>query len=150
MARRFQFSLQTLLRVRELREREARRRLGAKHAELAQVEGLVESTHRQIAAQQDAQRAAQHVGALDAAQLVRRRTWVAHLRRTLAEQQTHRAQLQRELAQLQAALAEARRQTKTIEKLRERRFEAWKRDASRAEQAQAEELAQQLHAARVR
>lgn len=144
MARRFQFSLQTLLRVRELAQREAGRKVGLKQAEIARLDALNAEAFGSIAQQHRELVTLQRGERLDTQRLARARAWTAHLRRSIAERQSIRAGLQQELQQLQSALVEARKQTRTIEKLRERRYEAYRRDRRRHEQRDAEELAQQL------
>jgi hypothetical protein len=49
------------------------------------------------------------------------------------------------LEQLQADFRETRKQTRIIEKLRERRWDQYRRDLQHREQAATTELAQQLH-----
>jgi flagellar export protein FliJ len=145
MARRFQFSLQTLLRVRQLAEREAGRKVGAKRAEIARLDSLNADAQDAISQQHRALETLQRGDRLDPGQLSRPRAWIAHLRRAIAERQSIRAGWLQELGVLQAALIESRKQTKTIEKLRERRLDAHGRAIRRREQHDAEELAQQLH-----
>lgn len=144
MARRFRFRLQTLLRVRQIREREAERKVGAKNAEIAQLARLSAQTAAEIEHQQHALLAGQQEQRLDPAALQRGRAWVAHLRRLLAQQQARRTTLLTELAELQAAFREARTQTRILERLRERRAAEHAQHVRRAEQAAADELARQL------
>jgi flagellar FliJ protein len=146
MARRFEFRLQTLLRVRELREREAKRKVAAKSAEIARLDQLNAESQAEISGQLERLGAAQRSGVLDLTRLQRGHTWIAHLRRTIAVRSQQKAGLLEQLRELQDALREARTQTRIIEKLRERRWEAYRRDRSRAEQAELDEVARQLHA----
>jgi flagellar FliJ protein len=145
MAKRFQFRLETLLRVRELREREAKRKVGAKQAEIARVDQLNRQTDDEILRRQDNLRSHQQGETLVAADLARERAWIGHLRRTILERQAVRAGLVTELGALRDQLREARTQKRIIEKLRERRWEDYTRDRQRQEQAESEELARQLH-----
>jgi flagellar FliJ protein len=145
VAKRFQFRLETLLRVREIREREAKRKVGVKQAEIARVDQLNRLTAEEISQRQNALRAQQGQGVLDPDTLLRERAWIAYLRQTIVERQTFRAGLVRELATLQAELRQARRQKRTIEKLRERRWEEYIKCRKRREQAESDELARQLH-----
>lgn len=145
MARRFEFRLQTLLRVRQLREREAKRKVSAKRAEIAHLDSLNEQTTREIWQRQAELLAAQQEGEIDLLELQRGRNWIAHLRRTIATRQSQRAELVDQLRQLQEHLREARTQTRIIEKLRDRRQRDHDRNEARREQDEADELAQQLH-----
>ena len=144
MAKRFRFSLQTLLEVRRLREREAERQVAAQNAEIARVDRLNEQTTEEIGQQQAMLLEAQQRGELDPQALQRGRAWIAHLRRTIGQRQQQRAELVERLHELQTAWREARTQTRVIDKLRERRRTEHVRKEDRKEQAAADELAQQL------
>jgi flagellar export protein FliJ len=145
MARRFQFRLDALLRVRQLREREAKRRLSATAAEIALLDRLDQQTHRMIERQERQLLEMQQGGRLDAAALVRVRAWIAHLRATILQRRQLREPLLAGLKQLQEQLRRARIETKTIEKLRERRRAQYRRDLARDQQAAADELARNMH-----
>lgn len=144
MAKRFEFRLQTLLDVRALREREAKRNVAVQRAKIAQLDQLDAQAHAEIEQQQAVLRAAQTTGALYTPDLQRGRAWVAYLRRSIAERGQTRATLRRELQDLLVALREARRQTRTLEKLREKQQAAYRRERNRREQAESDELALQL------
>ncbi|MBU0639927.1 MAG: hypothetical protein KKB50_13745 [Planctomycetes bacterium] len=145
MAKRFRFRLETLLRVRQLREREAKRKVAAQQAEIARVDQLNAQTLREISVQQAALVDAQRPGYVDATLLTRGRAWIMHLRGVIMQRQARREVLVRELEKLQDELRVARTQSRIIEKLRERRREAYEREQSVRAQAEADELAQQLH-----
>lgn len=144
MAKRFTFRLETLLRVREIREREAKRKVGAKQAEIARIDLLNRQTADDITARQAALRGTQH-GLVSAADLIRERAWIAHLRRTIVERQTAREEFVTHLQDLQETLRHARTQKRVIEKLRERRYAEHQRRNRLREQADSDELARQLH-----
>ncbi|MEW6251418.1 MAG: hypothetical protein AB1716_12280, partial [Planctomycetota bacterium] len=143
MPRRFVFRLETLLRVRELREREAQRKLAARRAELARLDRLNDETARAILRQQAELRAAQG-GLLDPLRLQRGRAWIAHLRRTMTLRQAQRAELVARIDELAAAWREARKQKRMIAELRARRWSEYVLLRDREEQAASDELAQQL------
>lgn len=144
MAKRFRFPLQTLLEVRELREREAKRSVAAKSAEIARLDRLNEDTAAEIVRQQEVLLAAQQQGLLEPLELQRGRAWIAHLRKTIATRQVQRGELVEQLKELQARLREARTQTRIIQKLRERRWNEYVRERNRTDQAANDELAQHL------
>ena len=144
MARRFQFRLETLLRVRQLHEREAKRKVAAKRAEIALVDRLNEQTAAEISRQQEVLLTGQRQGRLDPLTLQRGRAWIAHLRRTIGQRYVQRTDLVAQWQELQAAWHAARRAARIIEKLRARRWEEYVHDRERKEQAAADELAQQL------
>ena len=144
MAKRFTFRLETLLRVRELREREAKRKVGAKQAEIARIDLLNRQTADDIAKRQVALRDLQH-GPVAPNELIRERAWIGHLRRTIVERQTVKAEFVAQLEVLQEQLRQARTQKRVIEKLRERRWQEHVHHTQRREQAESDELARQLH-----
>jgi flagellar FliJ protein len=146
VAKRFRFRLDTLLKVRRLREREAKRKVAAKHAEIARLDRLDQQTAREILKSQAALRHSQQPGSLDLETLARGRAWIGYLRKTAVERQALRATLVRELEQLQSQWREARTQTRILEKLRQRRWDEYVRRRQRREQGEADELAQQLQA----
>lgn len=144
MARRFRFRLETLLNVRRLREREAQRKVAAQGAAIARLDAADRQALSEIAEQQRTLLAAQQTGLLDASGLQRGRAWINHLRRAMTLRAAERAQLQQKLVELQGNLREARKQTRVLEKLRERRLDAYETKTAHQEQAAADELAQQL------
>jgi len=145
VARRFHFPLETLLKVRRLHEREAKRKVAAQRAGIARLDQADRATRREISAQQEALLHNQRQPHLSAAELARGWAWITYLRSTITQRQVVRAEMVRELERRQAAFRESRKQTRTIEKLRARRWDEYVRDRRRREQAAADELAQQLH-----
>jgi flagellar export protein FliJ len=144
MARRFAFRLATLLRVRQLREREAKRKVAAQRAAIARLDRLNRQTGEEIAHRQTELLDGQRAGQLDPLALQRGRAWVAHLRRTMALRYAQRTEMVAQLQRLQAVWQTLRTQARAIEKLRERRFAEYRRERGRHEQAVMDELAQQL------
>ncbi len=144
MAKRFEFRLGAVLRVRRLREDDAQRQVAAQRARIARIEELDEQTRREIASQQEQLLAMQREEHLDPREAARGRAWVAHLRHTVAQRQPVRAQLLRELTALQQALIAARRDVRALEILRDKRLAEWRRDRARREQAATDEAARNL------
>jgi flagellar FliJ protein len=145
VARQFHFSLETLLRVRDIREREAKRKVGLKQAEIARLDQLNRQTTEEIATRQTSLRQHQR-GTFTPEELVRERAWIAYLRRTIVERQARRGELVTELEELRNAWHQARMRKRIIEKLRERRWEQYAKERRRGEQDEADELARHLHA----
>lgn len=145
MARRFQFSLETLLKIRRLREREAQRKVGAQRAAIARLDEADAAGQEEIRRQQGALLNQQEAGGVDARALARGWAWIGAIRREMAQRQLQREDMQRVLAQLQDGWRTARKQTRIIEKLRERRWEEHRHDLQRREQAQMDEVALRLH-----
>lgn len=143
MARRFHFPLDTLLRVRELREREAKRKVGLKQAEIARLDRLDRETAEEILRRQEALGARQR-GSFTSGDLMRERAWIAYLRRTIYQRQESRRELVKQLDELRKLFLHARTQTRIIDKLRERRWENYVKDRRRREQSEADDLARTL------
>lgn len=144
MARRFHFRLQTLLEVRALREREAKRAFAARQAAIARLDELNRQTSTEIESQQAALLAGMQTGTLDLLAMQRGRAWIAHLRKTITQRLQQRAEMVASLESLRAAWTAARTQLRIVEKLRERRWARYRRDRQRREQTEADELARQL------
>jgi flagellar export protein FliJ len=149
MPRRFEFRLSTLLRVREMREREAQRRVGAVMGEIAKLDQSDAANRAEIARQQ-----AELVGfgegerrsatTIDAAQLSRVRAFIGHLQRELMLSATVRTGLNERLEALRIELQHARQQVRVLQKLRERRMEEHRTTLNRYEQAITDEAARRL------
>ncbi len=144
MARRFRFRLEAVLDVRRLREREAQRGVAEQRAAIARLDQLNEQTIAAIAVEQEALRGRQAGGAVQPLALAQSRAWIAHLRNTIVQRQPLRAQHVTRLAEALEKLRQARVQTRTIEKLRDRRWSEYRRQRDRREQAQMDELARQM------
>ena len=145
MAKRFRFSLETLMRVRDVRERTAKRKVGLKQAELARLDQLNRTTVGEIHSRQATLRRQQQ-GAVTPAELVRERAWIAYLRRTILERQAQQAELAGQMGTLREAWLQTRTEKRIIEKLRERRWAEYVRGRKRREQTESDELARQLQA----
>lgn len=146
MAKKFRFSLEALLSVRGLREREARRVVAAQRAGIVRLD----EQGRRIAADIDAAlmrlREMTLAEFYDPAAASRCRAWIAQLRGMTAQLTAQRALLVRELERAEAAWRDARQQQRVIEKLRENRWNEHVRARLAEEQRDADDLAQQMQA----
>ncbi|MBL8879939.1 MAG: hypothetical protein JNG88_12535 [Phycisphaerales bacterium] len=146
MAKKFRFSLEALLMVRRLREREARRGVANCRAEIARVEAHM----RRVAADIDGGllrlREMSLAEEFDPLAASRCRAWLAQQRGANAQLGSRRAALLGELEKLQAVWRDARRQERVIEKLRENRWNEYVRDRAAEDQRESDDLAQQLQA----
>lgn len=144
MAKAFRFRLDTLMRVREIREREAKRRVGAKRAEIARVEAAIRETGEEITRASGGLSAAQQKPALDVAELARERSWIAHLQRIVQQQTALRAALEQDHRGLLEEMRQAHVQLRIIQKLRERRWAAHQHEQTLREMGESDELARNL------
>jgi flagellar FliJ protein len=142
--RRFSFPLQTLLKVRKLREREAKRKVAAQRAEIARLDQLNQATWAEISAQHATLLQNQQHRMIEPTDLARARAWIAHLQATVAQRTLLRSEMTARLQELQSEFVAARQQALIIEKLRQRRWDDYRRQRDRKEQAASDELAQQL------
>jgi flagellar FliJ protein len=143
--RRFEFRLATLLRVRELREREALRKFAAQQAEIARIDRLNRQAQEEIVACHGALRSRQQAPRIDPLELTRLRAWVGLLRRQIVDRQGLRARKAAELELLREELRRARKQKQTLERLRERRWNEYRRERNLREMTALDELARQMH-----
>lgn len=146
MAKRFRFSLEALLSVRALREREARRTVSNWRAEVARVDAQARRVDSDVDAALSRLREMSLQEVFDPAAASRCRAWLAQLRAAAAQLAARRAVLGDELEKAQAAWRDARQQLRVIEKLREKRWGAYVHARSSEEQRESDDLAQQLQA----
>jgi len=134
--KRFRFRLEGLLRLRRLRERQARRQLADA------LRALREAEARRESARQDLWEAeARVVQARDALDL---RWWAEALevrRGKLAAAEAEWQEVSRRCEELWARFLQLRRDRKVVEQVRQRRWQLHRREQERREQAQADELA---------
>ena len=144
MAKRFRFRLETLLRIRRMSEREAQRKVAAKQAEIARIDELSRQARREILLQEDELRKRQSGDRLNVADLSTRRSWIAHLQRTILLHKHLRGQREDELKKVVEELGWARTQAQVVQKLRERRWSEYRKQRDRREQSELDELARKM------
>lgn len=167
MTKRFTFPLETLLRVRRLVERDARRRLAAAQSRLAAIDDLIRRIRAEFAAQQSALRRSVSAdsaadpqksslpthpparppgvaASIDTLSVMRGRARLAHLQRMLDLQAQERASATQILRDEMKRLAAARTQTQIVEKLKDRRRIEHRDALERRDQRAADDLARQL------
>lgn len=136
----FTFSLHAVLTQRKHAEMEKQRALGQLLAQMSTLESELHALDDTAKSASADLRSNHLVGPVDLAFLA------AHRRFLLATERKARAIIQRmslletQLQQARALLVEAARARKVVEKLRERKFEAWRSDLLRREQQQTDEV----------
>ena len=118
--------------------------VAAKQAEIARVDELSRQARREILTQESALRTEQSREKLNVAALSTRRSWIAHLKRMMLLHKQMRTEFEDELKHAAQALSRTRTQTQIVEKLRERRWAAYRKQRDRREQSESDELARQL------
>lgn len=134
--KRFRFRLEGLLRLRRLRERQARRQLADALRALRQAEARCQLARRAL---QEAEGRVLH--ARDAREL---RGWgeaMERRREELAAAERARAEASQHADELWARFLQLRRDRKVVEQVRERRWRLHQKEQGRREQAQLDELA---------
>lgn len=144
MGARFRFPLETLLTVRRLEEDQAKRKVGAALAEIARVDEQLRAERGELRRSQAALLEGQRPGTLRPDDVRRTRVWIGHVQRSLAIREQQRQQLVTETEKQREALRAARMRTRMIERLREKKAEAFQQAELRREEAQADEMARQL------
>lgn len=145
MAKRFVFRLETVRRVRELREGEAQRALAAHQAKIAQLEQQNAQAQHEIADHQRQLADQQSYTRVDPRELAAGRGYIAHLRTAILIREQQIAEMATELDRLRDVWRGARQQLEIINKLRERRIGAHTKLVQKAEQRDMDEVAQRLH-----
>jgi len=140
MAKRFQFRLATLLKIRDAKKKEAQRILGIHMAELMRLQDHQKWLHGQ-------KNQAAHSRRADKGQAVSMETWRS-IERFLVSMDRKIADTSEKIAQAQILVEKARKElTKahqahlTLQRLKERRQEQYNYEVSLDEQKQADELA---------
>jgi flagellar FliJ protein len=141
---RFRFSLEPLLTARRHAERERQRAVAELERERRDLENRLRKQQQFIG---EGKRLArdQLVGRLDLSAMREHAAATIALMRDAQRVVLELAGVHKRLDSARAELVEAARQRRAVELLRERRYERWKREINRAEDAAIDELA--VHAA---
>jgi flagellar export protein FliJ len=164
VAKRFQFRLETLRKLRKQRQDECRRVVARRLRQIAAVEGQIDEFHRQL----DLHRAAlcrlasppapdegkqattvaasspgEPAVSVDVTEVRRYRVFVNHLLQSIVDARQRLVELRAELAKEQAVLAEATKAVKVLDKLEERQRRRHDLALARAETAANDEIAAQ-------
>lgn len=140
----FQFNLQAVLTQRLHAEKEKQRALGvlleqmARHeAELLQLDRLVKDASADL-------RTNRLTGSVDLAFIAAHRRFVLATERKARTVIQKMSLLQRHVDEARALLVEAARARRVVEKLRERKFEEWKANLLKQDQAEIDEVGSKL------
>lgn len=140
MAARSRFRLQPVLRLREYREDEAKRRLGALRRELSGIEDRLRTAVNQAARHTEALRMVQGPGPVNTVELAQHRHWLARLNRIILETQAERRAMEAQVAQARADLDVATRERKVLQKLKDRQMDRYRKFVTRTEQREMDDL----------
>lgn len=136
---RFRFTLQAVLRQRELTERERQRKLAQRQLAAMDADRRLTELRERLEAERQATRALAVGG--DIAGVRRQGLAIGWIARAMAGAEEELATAQQEVETARAALARAAVDRKVVELLRDRRRAAWLADLNRREQGELDELA---------
>ncbi len=134
--RRFRFSLEGLLRVRWVRERQARRELAEALRSLREAEARCEQIRSAVREAEGAALMAERAGDL--------RVWAELLearRRAYRAATEHRARQAERAEELWARFLQLRRERKAVSQVRSRRWRQYQQQLARSLQGEADDLA---------
>ena len=140
MAKRFTFRLEALLKLRRLREDEKKRVVAARLREIATLDRRRQTLQVEIGRQTVAMRESLSTTTVDVDQFKMGRHWLVLLRRGVLEFEAQLATRRAILAQERVELAEARKQTKVLERLKERQQATHTATLNRREQMELDEM----------
>lgn len=141
MAARFEFRLETLLRLREQSEKAKQRVVARRLAAISEAQRRLEATAQQEAAERTRLRVASGPGSMSVDDVMASRAWIGRLQRERWGIGAQIASHDRQLAVERAALAEAAKQRKVLEKLRERKLAEFCQRVNQAENRFLDEIA---------
>lgn len=143
--KRFQFSLQKLLGLRHQETEQAKRNLAGALAAEAMAKDRLEQTQARLA-----ERVAQAaIAAYSVATYRQDRDWIRFLQGEVERAEQYLREAEAETARLRQLLLVARQRERILEKLRERRLEAYQLEALQAEQRELDERGQSPRILRV-
>lgn len=134
MAKRFTFRLETLRRLRAQREDEQKRVVAARLRKIQELETEKQQLQQRILEQTDHMRGWLNASTVDVDLLKTGRHWVLRLRRGVLETDARINVEKTMLAHERAALNEMRKQTRVLERLKEKQRETFYRELDRQEQ----------------
>lgn len=138
--KKFEFSLETVLNVREEKVKAAQKELkeveeqvAALKARVSEVEGEMKGAEQEIVHLQN--------GTSRSEDMLGRYAYLRALKSTLAALQEEGMKLQNVLHSKRVALMEAQKEKEVIEKLKDKRYQAWKKSLERKELQFLDEIA---------
>ncbi len=148
MAKRFNFRLETVLKMRKQQEQEKQRALAARLREMSTLRDHLMGLNEQIASETG--KAGGHAvhAHLDVPALSKHRFWISHLQRGVLETESKMRKLEESLVEDRKALAEAAREFKIIETLRAKQRRQHDEVLKREETLETDETSLLYHARR--
>jgi flagellar protein FliJ len=139
--KKFRFRLQTLLKLRQQQEDQKQRVVGALLTELNEQQRQALEMAAAVRAEGDRLREQHARGAIDLEWASHYRRYVTYMQQAINKRIEAVAQIQQRLARARQELAEAAKQTKILEKLRDRRKNRYDLELRRQDQREQDEIA---------
>lgn len=140
MATKFKFRFETLLKLRERREDQAKRAVALRLRQIMELEDRHHRLEDQISQQTDAVREVLVGGSLNVDDLKMARHWLVRLRQGVLQTDAEIAGQKAILAQERAALALARKDARILENLKDRQYSTFAAQLQRQEQLELDEM----------
>jgi flagellar export protein FliJ len=140
----FKFKLSPVLRQRQLTERQKQRDYALTLAAVKNLQDQLTNLHQSMDATNTDLRTNRLTGPIDVHFLAAHRRYLLGVQRKAQDLATQILHAQKTAESARIALAEAAKQTKVLEKLREKQQQRWKEDADRKEMIALDEVAMQL------
>ncbi|QOV89908.1 flagellar export protein FliJ [Humisphaera borealis] len=146
----FKFSLQAVLRQRELIEQDRQRALAAVQRVYNELEAELHRMDEAARAATQDLRDNHLIGSISVEYLAAHRRFTLAMQRKALNHAGRMSDVKKKVEAARAALIEAAKDRKAMEKLRDRRQEDWTEDQNRREAAATDEVAQQIGARMIR
>lgn len=150
MAKRFNFRLETVLKLRKQNEEKKQRALAERLREMSTLQDHLMGLNSQIASERRVAGSFAVHAHLDVPAMSKRRFWVSHLQRGVLDTESEIRKLEESVLEDRHALAEAAREFKIVETLRSKQQQEHDQMHARQETIEADEIALQYHAHRQR
>ena len=139
------FRLQTLLQLRQQREKQRQRELGELLTQQQAQNESIRASQQRIVAENQVLRRQQMVGELNLRYLADHRRFLTNLQQRIVGDLKMLGGIQKSLDRARLRLVEASQQKRVLEKLQQRRLDAYRRGQERAEIREADEMSLQLY-----
>lgn len=139
--KKFRFRLQTLLRLRRQQEDEKKRAVGVLLTRINEFQQQAVQMAADIKREGENLKQQYQHGTLEMDWIAHYHRYVNHIRQSIQQRVQTIAQVQQQLAQARGELADAARQTKILEKLREKQKDRFDAELNRRERVQQDEIA---------
>jgi flagellar protein FliJ len=142
--KKFNFRLQPVLKLREQQEEQKKRAVGVLQNEIAEQQRQALAMAEVVKEQGQILKHNFSQGNVDVNWISYYQGYVSNMQRKIAEKINNVAQVQKKLIKARAELTEAAKQTKIIEKLKEKRKQRYDKQLQRQEMFEQDELANNM------